>query len=58
MKICFDQFEYHIEIFVVVGLDDSLQPHDVGVVELVQDGHFPIGSLGIDFVLKGVEHLL
>lgn len=58
MQISFNQLEHHVQIFAVPGLDDGVQGDDVGVVELVQNCNFPIGALGIYFVLKGIEHLL
>lgn len=50
--------EHQVDVFAVLGLDSLLQLYDVVVVQLPQDAHLPVGSLGVRGVLECVENLL
>jgi hypothetical protein len=58
MQVGLHELEDQVEVALVASLNDPLQPHDVGVVQLVQHAHLPVGALRIHVVLEGVEHLL
>ena len=50
--------ENEIEVLVVVGADHAVQLYYVLVAQLVQVADLPVGALGVDRVLEGVEYLL
>lgn len=48
VEVCFHELEDHVEVLVVVGLDDGEELDDVVVVgELVEEDDLAVGSLGI-----------
>ena len=56
MEVCFHELKDKVEIFIIFGFKDAVKFDDVGVVEFVEDGDFPVGSLGVDFVVEGIEY--
>lgn len=58
VQISLHKLENEVEITAVVGFYRPLQFYDVCVLKLMQDWDLPIGSLGIDVVLKGIKDFL
>ena len=56
VEISLHEFEYQIEIFVILGPNDIVHFDDVGVGQFMQIYDLAIGSLGVDRVLKGIEY--
>lgn len=56
VEICFHEFEYQVQIFIVLGSNDSVKFDDVFVINLVEKDDFAVGTLSISGVLKGIEY--
>lgn len=58
MQICLHILEGYIQIFIILGADDSFQSDDIGVFQLGEDADLSISPLRIGGVLEGIEDLL
>ena len=48
VEVSFHELENKVEVFIVVCLDDVVQPNDVGVVHVVEVADLSVGSLCVD----------
>lgn len=55
VQIGFHELKHKIKILVILGFDDIVQLDDIGMVELMEEDNFPVGSLGVCGVLKGIK---
>lgn len=59
VQISFHEIEDHVEILIVLGLDDVEQPHDVLMaIQFLQEHDLPESTLGVSGVMERIEHLL
>lgn len=56
VQVGLHKFEHEIKILVVLCSDDIVQLDDIWVGEFMQKDDFPVGSLGVGGVLKGIEY--
>lgn len=57
MQVCLHEVEHQVDIFVIFGLYEMLETHNVGMaVELSQKNHLAEGALGIGRILECIEH--
>lgn len=58
VQIRLHKLKNQIKILLVPGLHYPVQPDDVIVVQLPEDGDLAVGALGVDGVAESVEYFL
>ena len=56
VEIGFHELKNKVQIFIIFGLDDSMQFDNILVINLMQEDNFAIGALGVCGVLEGIEY--
>ena len=59
MKISVHKVKHQVDVFVILGFDQSLKGHDVVMtLQLLEEHYLPESPLGVGSIVKSIEDLL
>ena len=57
VEICFHELKDQVQIFIILGSNNSVQFYNIFTINLVKKDDFAIGTLSVSGVLKGIEYI-